>query len=154
VCAGLTRRSKRAIAEDVKFLLISLCAPIIGNLIIIASSDSLISTIGCYIYYIGLDWAVITLLRFTADYCNLPYFGTKWRVIANSIIAIDVIQLLLNPITGHAFTTVPTMVEGALYYSLVPYTGQVIHRIIAYGIFFVSVGIFAYKTFSAIAIYI
>ncbi len=154
VCAGLTHRSKRSIAGDVQLVLVSLCAPMIGNLIIIASSESFISNIGCYIYYIGLDWAVISLLRFTADYCNLPYFGTKWRVIANSIIALDVIQLLLNPVTGHAFTTVPTMVEGAVYYSLVPFAGQVVHRIIAYGIFFVSVGIFAYKTFTAVSIYI
>lgn len=153
-CAVCSRQSKRSIARDVRLVLVSLTAPMIGNLIIIASSDALISTIGCYVYYIGLDWAVISLLRFTADYCSIPYFGTPRRFVANAIIAADVVQLLLNPLTGHAFATVPIMVEGAVYYSLVPFIGQYLHRLVAYGVFFVSVGIFAYKTFTAGSIYI
>ena len=125
----------------------------VGNLIIILSSNQLISYVGCYIYYIGLDWVVITLLRFTANYCDIPYVGTRWRVIANSIVAIDVVQLLLNPVTHHAFYTTPIMVDGALYFSLVPLLGQMVHRVVAYGIFFVSLGLITYKVFKASRIY-
>ena len=154
VCAIVARRSKRSIAGDVSLLLIALVLPMVGNLIIIASSDWLVSNVGCYVYYIGLDFAVVALLRFTTGYCHIDYLGTSRHRIVLVILAIDVVQLLLNPVTGHAFTTTPTLVEGSTYYSLVPMAGQAVHRVIAYGIFFVSVGIFVYMTVNAAKIYI
>ncbi len=153
ICAALARRSKRAIAKDVWLLLIALVAPMFGNFLIIASSDQTIARIGCYIYYIGLDWAVVSVLRFSCDYCNLKYFKSKARIIVNAAIGIDVVQMLLNPLTGHAFTTTPIIVDGMPYHALVPLAGQVVHRIIAYGVFFVSVAIFIYMTVKAISIY-
>ena len=125
-----------------------------GNLILISTDQWLLSQIGCYLYYVGIDWSVIVVLRFSCLYCSVPYMGTKWRIIANAIIAIDIVQLLINPLTGHAFTTVQTLVDGAAYYALVPFAGQIFHRVIAYGIFFVAFGIVAYKTFTASRLYI
>ena len=153
VCAFLARKSKRAIANDVVMLLVALLPPMIGNSIIIGANDWLAANIGCYIYFIGLDFSVLALLRFTADYCDIAYVGTKWRVIVTSLVALDVLQLLLNPVTGHAFLTRLTMVDGSVYYQLVPLVGQYVHRVVAYGIFFVSVFIFAFKTFSVSRIY-
>ena len=141
-------------ANDVALLLIALLPPIVGNLILISTDQWLLSQIGCYLYYVGIDWSVIVVLRFSCLYCSVPYMGTKWRIIANAIIAIDIVQLLINPLTGHAFTTVQTLVDGAAYYALVPFAGQIFHRVIAYGIFFVAFGIVAYKTFTASRLYI
>lgn len=154
MCVLHARRSKRAIANDVALLLIALLPPIVGNLILICSNNWLFSQFGCYLYYCGIDWSVIVVLRFSCAYCSVPYVGTKWRLVVNALIAIDIIQLLLNPLTGHAFTTTQTMVEGAAYYALIPLAGQAFHRITAYGIFFVSLGIVAYKTFTAPRIYV
>ena len=153
-CAVASWKSKRSIASDVRLLLGALVVPIFGNLLIVMSSDWLVSTIGCYIYYIGLDFTVILLLRFTCDYCMIRYQNTRKRLVFNAIVLCDIVQLLLNPVFGHAFTTTPVVVDGALYYSLVPLAGQVVHRVVAYGIFFVSVGVFFYKTVTASRIYI
>ena len=154
VCAFLTKRSKRAIAGDVALLLVALLPPIIGNFLLICSSDWLVSEIGRYLYFIGIDWSVIVILRFSCAYCSVPYIGTKWRVAINSLIVVDVVQLLLNPLTGHAFTTTMVIVDGMPYYTLVPLAGQAFHRIAAYGVFFISLGIVTYKTLKAPRIYI
>lgn len=154
VCAAFARRSKRPMANDVFILLVSLLPPMIGNLLIIMSGDWLISRIGNYIYFIGMDWTIISLLRFTADYCSMPFKGTKTRFIALLLTGIDIVQLLLNPLFGHAFTTTEIMVEGIPYYALVPFVGQVFHRVVVYGIFFVTVGVFVYKTIRAPRIYL
>jgi diguanylate cyclase (GGDEF)-like protein len=154
VCALLARRSKKAIAPEVATLLLSLAFPIMGNLLIIFSTDWLVARIGCYIYYIGLDFAIISLLRFTVKYCSIKWKGTAWRIAVLSLMGIDVIQLLLNIPLGHAFTTTQIMVDGAPYYALVPLAGQTFHRIAVYGVFFGVIGIFAYKTIKAPRIYL
>ncbi len=135
-------------------MLVALLPPMVGNSIIIGANDWLLANIGSYVYFIGLDFSVLALLRFTADYCDISYVGTKWRVVVTTIIALDILQLLLNPITGHAFMLRLTMVDETVYYQLVPLAGQYVHRVVAYGIFFVSVFIFAFKTFRVSRIYV
>ena len=147
-------RSKRPLAKDVSILMISLLPPIIGNLLIILSGDWFISRIGNYLYFVGLDFTIVSLARFTARYCSIPWENTRWRLIILSILGIDVIQLLLNPIFGHAFTTTEVIVEGLPYYTLVPFLGQTFHRVVVYGVFFVSIGVFVYKTIKAPRIYV
>ena len=154
VCAFFAKRSKKSIANDVFLMLVSLLPPMVGNLFIILSEDWLISRIGSYIYFIGLDWTIITLLRFTCDYCKINYAHTKLHIVVSALIAVDIAQLLLNPILGHAFTTIPITVEGATYYSLVPFAGQAFHRVVVYGVFFASIGVFAYKTITSSRIYV
>ena len=151
-CAFFARKSKKPIATDVVLLLLGLLPPIVGNLLIIVSGNELVSYIGYVIYFIGLDIAVIALLRFICDYCFIKYRGTLRQKLVLAIVAIDVVQILLNPITGFTFGIVQTTVEGAPYYSLVPYAGQVFHRVVAYGIFFASVGVILRKVFTSSSI--
>ena len=153
-CALVARRSHKPIALDVALLDIALIPPMVGNLLIIISGDWFISHVGGYIYYIGLDIAIIALLRYTTDYCGINYRGTVVQRIVLALIAIDIVQLLLNPIFGHAFTMRETIVEGAPYYALVPYWGQVFHRVLVYGVFFASIAIFAHKTFTSPRVYL
>ena len=49
-------------------------------------------------------------------------------------ISTDVIQLLLNPVFGHAFVLQKTEVDGAPYFLMSPLLGQTYHRIVCYGI--------------------
>ncbi len=124
-----------------------------GNLLIICSTDWLVARIGCYIYYIGLDFTIVSLLRFTVEYCSIKWEKTAWRIAILSLIGIDVVQLLLNIPLGHAFTTTEIIVDGAPYFALVPLAGQAFHRIAVYGVFFGVLGIFAYKTIKTPYIY-
>ena len=147
-CAYVSSQRKREKTHGVHIMLMALLPPIIGNIIIIATQDELLANIGCYLYFIGLDWTVITLLLFTTSYCGYKRNSHLWFKTLLCLVILDTIQLLANPITHHAFTLEPTVVDDAIYYSLVPFAGQVIHRVIAYGIFFVSIAIFVYKTFT------
>ena len=152
-CAIVSFRMKKAQSSRVALLQIVFLAPIIGNILIIGSGTELWSYIGSYLYFIGLDWSIMALLVFTCNYCGIEYRRKPWYIAVWVLMVLDTLQLLANPITHHAFRLVPTVFENAPYYSLVPLVGQTIHRIVAYGVFFVSVGIFLYKTVTVSRIY-
>lgn len=154
VCAVVARRSQKSIGYDVFLMESAILGPLVGNLLIIVSGNLFISLIGGYLFYIGIDLTVAALLRFVTDYCGVPYKETVWRKLVLAIVVIDIVQLLLNPVFGHAFTMRPIMVEGAPYYALVPLAGQTVHRLVVYGILFVSFAIYFYKTVTAPRIYL
>ena len=135
ICAVFAYRSHKAIGRPVCRLVLSLIPPMAGNILIVSSGNHLISTIGCYIYFIGMDIVMFSLLRFTLSYCSLSWINKKSRIIILSILGIDVIQLMLNPIFHHAFATEAIELEGYAYYRLIPYAGQTFHRVIDYSIF-------------------
>lgn len=147
VCVYLSRRSRKAIGTSVALLMGSLIMPVIGNLIIIASGSELFPTIGYYIYFLGMDFVVFALLRFTFDYCFLQWPSKKLKNLIYGLLCLDVIQYAFNPFFGHAFATEPLLVDGFPYYRLVPYWGQAFHRVLDYGILAASILIFGIKTF-------
>ena len=67
VCAVLARKSGRRIGKAASTLLISLIFPLFGNGIIIISDNRIISLIGCYMYYLGLDVSIAALLHYSAN---------------------------------------------------------------------------------------
>ena len=153
VCVILARSSKRSVKGYVAFLISGMACPVVGNLLLILSTSQILSTIGCYIYFIGMDIAVFSLLHFTYAYCEMgkPRRAAKW--IAYGLLLLDFIQYALNPFIGFTFTTELILVEGLPYYRVVPLTGQTIHRIVCYGIFLVSLIIFIVKTVKASRVY-
>lgn len=147
VCVYLSKRSRKAIGTSIALLTGSLIMPLIGNLIIISSGSEFYPTIGYYVYFLGMDFVVFALLRFTFDYCFLKWPSTKLKKLIYGLLGLDVIQYALNPFFGHAFSTEPLLVDGFPYYRLVPYWGQAFHRILDYGILAASILIFGLKTF-------
>lgn len=153
-CSSVARSSGKPFAMPISRLLFSLVPPVIGNFIITLSSNELISTVGCYTYYIGMDYMMMELMYFTSDYCGMGLRKSKYQYLLDGLLLIDVIQFALNPFFHHAFTTMPIMVEGSTYYSLVPRIGQTFHRVVDYGIFLGSVVVFAYKSACAPKAYV
>jgi diguanylate cyclase (GGDEF)-like protein len=153
VCVVRARSSKKDIKGYVAFLVSGMACPVAGNLILILSTSQLLSTIGCYIYFLGMDIAVYSLLHFTYAYCEMgkPRRATKW--ITYGLLLIDLVQYILNPFTGFTFTTEMVLVEGLPYYRVVPLLGQTIHRIVCYGILAVSVVVFIVRTVKASHVY-
>ena len=147
VCVYLSKRSRNAIGTSVALLMGSLIMPVIGNLIIIASGSELFPTIGYYIHFLGMDFVVFALLRFTFDYCFLKWPSKKLKKLIYGLLCLDMIQYAFNPFFGHAFATEPLLVDGFPYYRLVPYWGQAFHRVLDYGILAASILIFGIKTF-------
>ena len=153
VCVILARSSKRSVKGYVSFLISGMACPVVGNLLLILSTSQILSTIGCYIYFIGMDIAVFSLLHFTYAYCEMgkPRRAAKW--ITYGLLLLDFIQYALNPFIGFTFTTELILVEDLPYYRVVPLTGQTIHRVVCYGIFLVSLIIFIVKTAKASRVY-
>ena len=145
VCRVKAGRSRKAIGPSVALLDAALIPPLIGNLIIIASTGKTLSTIGCYIYFLGMDMVMYAALRFSLDYCAVSRASRCYCLLAYIPLGIDVVQLLLNPFFGHAFGTEPVLVENADYYRLLPYLGQTYHRVVDYGILAAIVVIFIVK---------
>ncbi|MBR3023619.1 MAG: hypothetical protein IKH71_04105 [Oscillospiraceae bacterium] len=134
VCVIKARRSVKPIARYVAAINSAIIPPLLGNLILIGSHDKFLSQIGCYIYFLGVDLVVMTLARFTVEYCKTRNKILSKPRIVYIPLAVDAVQLLLNPFTGHAFDLKPVEFEESIYWKLEPYIGQAFHRVVAYSI--------------------
>jgi len=68
VCGLIAFRSRKAIGVPLGRMLFCLIPPVIGNMMIIAATTKLPATIGCYLYYIGIDFTAFGVLRYTLAY--------------------------------------------------------------------------------------
>ena len=134
VCVIKARRSVKPIARYVAAINSAIIPPLLGNLILIGSHDKFLSQIGCYIYFLGVDLVVMTLVQFTVEYCKTRNNVLSKPKIVYIPLAADAVQLLLNPFTGHAFDLKPVDYEESVYWKLEPYIGQAYHRVVTYAI--------------------
>lgn len=153
LCAINAGRHYKALGMAVARLDIALIPPILGNCIILASKTSTMSLIGYYIYFVGMNYTLFELMRFTRIYCNQSGYGKKLPTWLKYFLLADAIQILLNIVTHHAFTVEKTVLDGMDYYPLVPLAGQVIHRIIVIVAYSLAILIFFMATTHASKIY-
>ena len=153
VCDHFAHKSRKTIASRVTALIRALLLPVVGNLVIIVSSNRALSTVGYLTYFTGMNAVVYALLAFTFDYCRFPKPKTGIKRIVLGLLIFDAIQLLCNPILHHAFDLTAIEVNGADYFKLVPYMGQSFHRVLCYGVFMTSVVIFFWKMVTAPRLY-
>ncbi len=153
ICAVYARKSGKPIGKSVSILCFSLLLPVIGNLILLLSQNEFASTIGCYTYVIGMDLMAFSLIDFSMAYCNISW-KRNWRShLVYILLTADIVQLSLNPFLNQAFGIESIVVDGSLYYRLIPYMGQIYHRIAVYMTLFISMGLFAVKTIRVPRIY-
>ena len=131
-CTVLAKRSSRPCRGAAAWLETSLMFPIIGNLLILLSNDRIISLIGYYIYFLGIDMVLCALVNFTNDYCQGIGNGTQKPTVIYVGLAADAVQIILNLIFGHAFDVSEVVQQGEMSYRLVSYFGVTIHRIVDY----------------------
>ena len=154
VCSIVSRRSPKAIALPVSYLLVTFIVPITGNMILTMSQNELLSTIGSYTYFIGMTLMAFSLFDFTLAYCNVPWRNHRKKCfVIYALLTLDIVQFLFNPLFGHAFDMTAIVVDGELYYKLIPHWGQAYHRIVVYLAFLTSLIIFIVKTIRVPRIY-
>ena len=146
ICSMVAFRSRRSNSFSVALLVGSFIPPVIGNLIIICSTDKSLSLLGDYIYFIGMDMVVFALLNFAFKYCGIKWKNRPLQIGVYLLVIADIVQFLVNPFFGQAFDNEKIMVEGSPYYRLVPYLGQNLHRILDYIILAAVIVIFLVKT--------
>ena len=144
VCAHKAHRSRKAIGVSVMHLLLALIPPIIGNLLLIISTNRALSTVGCYIYFLGMDLVMLAVAQFAGEYCSIRWPKGVPAAVA-ALLGLDALQLLTNIFTGHAFGMEEIAAYGAPYFRLIPYFGQTIHRVVDYGILAAVIVIFIVK---------
>ena len=152
ICAIAAHRSRKAIGHSVWLMLIALLPPVTGNLIIIASGDRTAALIGCYTYFVGMDFAIYALLAFTINYCYLSW-PRGLRAFICAILGLDAAQLLANLHFHHAFSLEQIELDGFAYYRMVPHLGQSVHRLVDYGILAAIVIVFIVKLVRSPRIY-
>ena len=153
LCAVLAWFSDKPARKAVAFLEAALIPPVLGNLLIVITGTRSVALLGCYFYYLGMDLVMGALVRFTDVYCRKSRDHSIAPLISYAALTIDALQMMLNPITGHAFTISEIEVEGMPYYKLIPFYGQTLHRVIDYAVFFSVILIFIIMTVRSPKIY-
>ena len=153
VCLVIAIRSKKSISNALAFLLMGLTTPVLGNLILIFSTQRTLSTIGCYVYFIGMDIAVYSLWYFTHVYCEMGRPKLGLNILVCTLFGADLIQYALNPFLKFTFTTEKILVENKAYFRLVPKLGQTYHRIVCYGLFLAILIVFIVKMIKSPKVY-
>ena len=97
-CARSALRSRKSAGRAVGILLFALIPPVIGNSVIIISGNKLVSTVGYYIYFLGMNCVMAALIHFADNYCSIPKDKKKYKIPAIVFLAADTVQLLCNPI--------------------------------------------------------
>ncbi|RKM55365.1 EAL domain-containing protein [Butyrivibrio sp. CB08] len=157
ICGLASWRSEKPIGKAVCLLCISLIPPVLGNMIIIAATTKAVAYVGCYIYYIGMDFVMFALIRFTDKYCRYQV-GTRRKkysvpIWINHLLGLDVLQLLLNIAFGHAFVLSEIEAYGKPYFIMTPLLGQTFHRIICYGAMALTIIVFIIKSIQVPRLY-
>ncbi len=153
VCGRVALQSKKAIGKPLGRMLYSLIPPVLGNLLIVSVSTKLPAVIGCYFYYIGIDFTVFFLLHYTLAYCNISWESHKLRGLVSFLLVIDVVQLAANIFLGHAFGMERIELSGRAYYRMVPYLPQNLHRMFVYAMLAASLTILLLKMLHSSRIY-
>ena len=153
VCMMLAQHSKNPVSKSVSYVLLCTAIPVLGNLVLIFSSDSYMAFIGFNVYFLGMDATVLSLWHFTHDYCEMGPPKPFLKTLIYSAFGIDFLQYIVNAFTGHAFSYEQILVEDRAYFRVVPYYGQAYHRLICYGLFIAVLIILYIKSRKASKVY-
>lgn len=153
VCMVIAKKSRKPIGNALSFLLAGLAIPVLGNLILILSTQRTISTVGYYIYFIGMDCAIYSLWYFTHVYCDIGKPKRGLNILVCTLFVADLIQYAMNPFLKFSFTTEKILVENKSYFRLVPKLGHTYHRIVCYGLFLAILVVFVVKMIQSPKVY-
>ena len=102
-CTVIARRSDRPTKNSLAFLEAAVIPLIFGNLMIIQSKQYMLTMIGYYIYFLGMDLLLLALVYFTNAYCKGIGNGEHKPTVIYIVLAADAVQMIFNTLFGHAF---------------------------------------------------
>ena len=146
LCAIAAKLSHKKIGTSVSLLCGMLLIPVIGNFLMILTSNETVAWAGYYLYFIGVDCMMLGLMYFAKIYCKSGETKHKTPKINYVLITVDMIQLLMNIFTHHAFVLDELEVNGTAYYNFIPRGGLTFHRILVYSLLACIILIFAVMT--------
>ena len=153
VCAINAKRHYKELGKAVSWLDIAFIPPILGNTLLVLAKRKWLALTGCYIYFVGMDFVIYELVKFTEIYCKGISNGRKAPKWIKWVLLADAVQILINPFTKHVFDVTWGVVSGEVFYFLKPLAGQYIHRLVDYGLFIAVILVFAITTVRTSRIY-
>ena len=157
LCSWASLRSNKPIGKSICLLCLVLIPPDLGNMLIIGTTTKSVALVGCYIYYIGMDLIMYALIRFTNEYCAVQNNKEKKKRIIpiwiNYVLAVDVIQILISIVTGHAFILQEVESYGRPYFLMKPLWGPTAHILICYAVVAIVVIVFLIRSMKASLLY-
>ena len=145
-CAIKAARSEKSIGRSVSILLCSIIPPVFGNFLIMITTNQLVAYTGYYFFFLGMDLVLYSIFCFIIEYCHIKNYATFSKRTILILFGLDYIQYIFNIFFHQAFDTEPIDVEGTIYIQMVPYLGQIFHRILDYGLLAIILLILVYKT--------
>lgn len=153
LCAINASRQYKALGMAVARLDLALIPPILGNCLVVASDNRMLSLVGYYLFAVGLDYTIFELLRYTRLYCSQSGYGKKIPKWLPYVLYADAAQILIGIATHHVLSVEAVVLEGREYYKLVPHFGMMIHRVVDLLTFFAVILVFFMATLRASKIY-
>ena len=135
-CAVKSFKTHKKIGKAVGLLEIAILPPLIGNLMIIGASIEVRALIGYYIFNIGMDIALMSLINFTNVYCRGIGDGSRQPTVMYILLGANLLQELINSLSGRAFDLEAATVQERDYFRLIPHFWQQLHRVVDYFVFF------------------
>lgn len=152
-CIHIAFHSHKSIGRAVATLLCALLPPVIGNTVIIITSNRILAMCGYTLYFVGMNMVMYALLHFTFQYCHTSWPSKALRTVVRGLLLADTLQYVFNAFFHQAFNVKEIIVDQFIYWKLVPLLSQTGHRILDYSIFFAVIIVFFVKVIRVPRIY-
>ena len=148
--AKMAHRNRKPLGRDVARLLGVTIFPILGNLLLLFAKSIGEAQTAYFLFLAGTDLMFLYLIRFVVNSCHFHgrYEGVH-RVLV-CITAVDVAQIALNPVFGHAYRAERIVLpDGGIYFELLSGTGYVLHMLLAcvyLAVIFIALAVKIFRT--------
>ena len=154
-CIYRSLRSKKEFACPTAGVLCAIVIPLLGNIVIAASTNPVICNAGYILYLLGTNLVILSLIKFSLLYCSYPHLKKISRYIIVLALSIDSISILLNNIFMHCYKLEKTTLEsGEIYYILKSGPGHYAHLVLSAVLLVMIAGYYIYRIATSAALYL
>ncbi len=145
-CIVYTMHSERPVAREMTGVLVALYPPLLGNAMIVLTSDESVAIAGYTLFFLGTDLLLYLVMQFIGKYCDIEVKGTLRSKVVGLVLVVDAISVLLNPLYHHVFSLdVVSLSDRTMFFALDPDWYHYIHLGISFLIAFMIFGMLLYR---------
>ena len=136
---------KRNSVKHIKWVMGFACICVLSSVVQLMTNQQTIADIAYAVFFVSIDWLLAAILGFCNEYCefHIERYIKPWIFIV--VCVVDSIQLMLNPLLKHAYTTQLVMRGAESYWVYDAKAPFQIHLIWSYILVAMFVGILFQK---------
>ena len=155
LCLLVSLKNRNPLAADVRWVMFSVLAPMIGNIIVASAYNEDMGQLGYTLFFIGTNLFFYAMIRFTANYCNYNFKRTIWHRVVLALIIADCISVGTNFYTDFVFSIHRIFVPGQIaLYIMHGGVGYVLHMVLSYLLLAITFGMLIYKIIHVSRLYL